>query len=499
MCPLAIKPTAHVIDVLGNVIGRDQPILQMEKALGMVALFGEEVFADENVVFFDPFCKAGELLLACAFHSCWTKAKGTENLLDVDMVMKEIYQSNRYFGLAPDERHHRLSIRTFLGNEHSHNENFNRVIRDGHYLSEENGILDKEKFEREFNSMIEYINSKAKNKRVIALGNPPYQEQDGGFGKSARSIYNLFAETLMQSYEISEFLLVIPARWFGGGKGLDGFRENLMKSRKIKNLVYFQNSSKVFPTVDINGGVCYLHYDKNYSAKTNFTDGKNTEILYLDEFDIIADDPKGYSLVKKISSQWPEKFIGDVAWAGKPFGIRTFYFERAEKLTKDSKDAVPCLSRNKTINYANINDIGKNKDKINLWKVSVPAVAGGSKGARRSTVPLNQIFLVPAGTITTETYNIIDTFKIKVEAENLITYLKTDFARYFVGLRKITQHLPADRWAWVPYVDTSKKWTDKELFKFFKLTKEEQSHIKLKVKEWSSPSDLSLMDDDGEE
>jgi hypothetical protein len=92
MSALAIKPTAHVIDVLGNVIGRDQPILRMEKALEMVALLGEEVFADENVVFFDPFCKAGELLLACAFHSCWAKSKGETKLLDVDMVMKEIYQ-----------------------------------------------------------------------------------------------------------------------------------------------------------------------------------------------------------------------------------------------------------------------------------------------------------------------------------------------------------------------------------------------------------------------
>ena len=129
-----------------------------------------------------------------------------------------------------------------------------------------------------------------------------------------------------------------------------------------------------------------------------------------------------------------------------------------------------------------------------MWKVSVPAVAGGSKGARRSTVPLNQIFLVPAGTITTETYNIIDTFKNKSDAENLIIYLKTDFARYLVGLRKITQHLPADRWSWVPYVDISKKWTDEELFKLFELTKEEQSHIRSKVKEWSSKSDVNIND-----
>ena len=495
---LTIKPTAHVVDVLGNVIGRDQPILRMEKALEIVALLGEEVFADENIVFFDPFTKAGELLLACAFHSCWAKSKGNEKLLDMDMVLEEIYESNRYFGLAPDERHHKLSTRTFLGNEHSHNESFNHIIRDGHYLSEQDGTLNKEKFEKEFNFMIEYIKTKTKDKRIISLGNPPYQESDGGFGKSAKSIYNLFTEKLISNPNISEFLLVIPARWFGGGKGLDNFRENLMKSHKIKNLVYFQNSATVFPTVDINGGICYLHYDKNHNGETAFTDNSHTETLHLDEFDIIADDPKGYSLIRKISAQWPGKFIDDVAWAGKPFGIRTFYFERSKKLDKNSENAIPCLSRYKEINYVNIDDIRKNEDKINLWKVSVPAVAGGSKGASRSTVPINQIFLVPAGTITTETYNIIDTFRNKFEAENLIKYLKTDFARYFVGLRKITQHLPADRWAWVPYVDTKRRWTDKELFNFFKLTKEERSHIKAKVREWSSPTDLRLMDDNEE-
>ena len=90
MTALALKPTAHIVDVLGNVIGRDQPILRMEKALEMVSLLGEEIFADENVVFFDPFCKAGELLLACAFLSC--KANSKKLVLDLDVISKEIYE-----------------------------------------------------------------------------------------------------------------------------------------------------------------------------------------------------------------------------------------------------------------------------------------------------------------------------------------------------------------------------------------------------------------------
>ncbi len=485
MSALAIKPSAHVLDVLGNVIGRDQPILRMEKALEMVSLLGEDIFTDDNVVFFDPFCKAGELLLACAFQSCWAKSKGQSKLLDMDMVFKEIYESNRYFGLAPDERHHRLSVRTFLGNTHSHDEKFNHIIRDGHYLSEEDGTLDKEKFEKEFNSMIEYINLKAKNKRLIAIGNPPYQESDGGFGKSAKNIYNHFAEALIDCESVSEFVLVIPARWFGGGKGLESFREAMMTTEHLKNLRYFSKASDVFPTVDINGGVCFLHYDTAHSGATNFTDGSSKEIINFREFDIIPDDPLAFTIIRKIQSKWTGQYVGERAWASKPFGLRTNFFDLNRTISANDENAVACLSKGKLIKYVLRGKITKNQNYIDLWKVSAPKAAGGSKGKRRSTVPINQIFLVDKGTITTETYNIIDTFTSKKEAENFVSYLRTDFARYMVGLRKITQDLPPDRWNWVPYLDMNKTWTDEELFKFFKITKEEQENIRMKVQEWS--------------
>lgn len=490
MSMLAIKPTAHIVDVLGNVIGRDQPILRIEKALEIVALLGEEIFADDNVIFFDPFCKAGELLLACAFHSCWAKAKDNPKLLDTDMVFKEIYESSRYFGLAPDERHHRLSIRTFLGNTRSHNENFNHIIRNGHYLSEEDGTLDKKEFERKFNSMIGYINSKARNKKIIAVGNPPYQEADGGFGKSAKAVYGYFVDFVEkyvsdENISIKEWLFVIPARWFGGGKGLDDFRADLITSHKIKNLVYFQNSSHVFPTVDINGGVCYLHYDKNHTGKTTFTDGNHTEILHLDEYDIIADDPKGYDIVRKVMSQWNREVISDVALARKAFGIPTNYFDKNESEDPKKVECYPCLNKGRSVKYIKKSEITKNKNKVDLWKVAVPKAAGGSKGKRRSTIPINQIFLIDKGMVTTETYNIIDCFETKAEAEKLISYLKTDFARYLLGLRKITQDLPADRWAWVPYVDLSKNWDDEKLYSHFDLSKLDQKHIRGKIEEWT--------------
>lgn len=103
----------------------------------------------------------------------------------------------------------------------------------------------------------------------------------------------------------------------------------------------------------------------------------------------------------------------------------------------------------------------------------------------RCTLPVDQIFLLDKGEISTETYNVIGCFKTKTEAQNFQTYLQTDFSRYLLGLRKLTQDIPKDRWNWVPLLDLETEWTDKKLAKHFGLTEKEQEHIKKKVQEWS--------------
>jgi hypothetical protein len=481
MGALALKPTAHVVDVLGNVIGRDQPILRMEKALEMVALLGEDVFADDNIVFFDPFCKAGELLLACAFLSC--KAKTKKAVVDLDIISKEIYESNRYFGIAPDERHHRLSLRTFLGNEISHSEKHNQIIRDGHYVSEVNGNLDKEKYEEEFKSMIEYIKTKSGKKKIIAIGNPPYQESDGGYGSSASLIYPYFVEHLIDSKIIHELLLVIPSRWFAGGKNLDKFRERMIACTQLKTLRYFERSEEVFPTVQIKGGVCFLGWDSSYNGKTTFDDGKTISELKLSNYDIIPDDPGSLKIVQKLLSQWKGDWVSNSAWPGKPFGLRTFYFNRNESISPNRADAIPVYTNLRKVKYAPLSTIVKNADKINKWKVAIPNAYG--RGMSRCTLRPEHYFIIGKGEATTETYNIVGCFETKNEAERFLSYLKTDFARYLLGVRKLTQHIPRDRWNWVPLMDNTRNWTDKEIASFFNLSKEEQEHIKKKVQEWS--------------
>lgn len=234
----------HVVDILGNVKGRDQPIMMLDRAIDLVSHLSEEILLDKDTVFFDPFCKAGEILLATALQTCKKRVEETRNLISVNEIEKELYESRRYFALSPDERHHRLSLRTFLGNTHSHNAEYNHIIKNGNYLSEVDGRLDEEKFKKEFQSMIDYIKQTSGKKKIIAVGNPPYQETDGGFGGSAKAIYNFFTEALIDSSDISEFVLVIPSRWFSAGKGVESFRDKMIASKQIKAIHHFKQSKE---------------------------------------------------------------------------------------------------------------------------------------------------------------------------------------------------------------------------------------------------------------
>lgn len=482
---IAIKTTSHVVDILGNVIGRDQPIMLMEKALELVSHLDEKIFLDDDVVFFDPFCKAGEILLACAFARCRASAKTTSHILDVDYVQNELYESSRYFALAPDERHHRLSLRTFLGNTNSHNEKYNHIIRDGHYLSEVDGRIDKEQFEREFNSMLEYIKKTSKKKKIIAVGNPPYQESDGGAQSSAKPVYNYFVEMLMNTKAIDEFVLVIPARWFSAGKGLDPFRDKIRKSKTIKSIRYFEKAEEVFPTVQVKGGICFLHEDKSYSGETSFLCLEENHLVNLEDYDIIPDDPAGTSVVEKIRAKPNMSYVSSIAWSRKPFGLATDYFRSGEGklVSPKSEKAVPCYTNLREVKVISKDAIQKNKDKIDEWKVAIPGAYG--RGMSRCTLRVDHFFIIKKGEVTTETYNIVGSFKTKGEAENFIAYLRTDFARYLLGLRKLTQHIPKDRWDWTPIMDNSKTWTDQMLYEHFDISKKEQAHIAKKIKEWS--------------
>ena len=109
------------------------------------------------------------------------------------------------------------------------------------------------------------------------IGNPPYQISDGGAGVSATPIYNRFIEAIKTTHP-GAICLIIPAKWYSGGKGLDKFREEMLGDRHISTLVDYSNSLDVFPNVDVAGGVCYFVWKEAYNGKCKYTNYRKADM-----------------------------------------------------------------------------------------------------------------------------------------------------------------------------------------------------------------------------
>ena len=475
--------STHVVDILGNVTGRDQPVMKMDKAVQLVECLDKEVFTNDKYVFFDPFCKAGEILLATALVAM--KYKSQKKLTLMDTVFKEMYQSNRYFALAPDERHYSLSLRTFYGNKNSHNPTFTKNIKNGAYLSEVDGRLKKNKFNKELKAMLEYIKQKTGNKKIIAVGNPPYQEnyKESHSNTGANPVYHFLLNSLIVNQLIDQFVMVIPSRWFSGGRGqsLRNFALQIRKSKQIRQIHDFEDSREIFPTVSIKGGVCFLHWSSGYDGNTLFYNRKNSEKFTMDlsKSDIIVRDRKSQSIMEKIRKK-SQKYVSGTAWSWNPFGLSSNYFDKNPECMKGN--LIECFTKRKIKRKVKQSKINKNIDKINTYKVVCP------KAVKTGGVPYkeHQLFIISPKQVCTESYMVIDCFKSKHEAKQFLSYLSTDFVRFLVSIKKITQDITKDTWSLVPDLKKYENWTDKKLFNYFHLTQEEQRYIMKKVTQWES-------------
>lgn len=313
----------------------------------------------------------------------------------------------------------------------------------------------------------------------VIIGNPPYQLQDAGDSTGASPIYQLFVQQAkkLQPKYIS---MIIPSRWFAGGKGLDEFRREMLEDKRISHLVDYHDAADCFPGVEIKGGVCYFLWNANHNGACEITpvfSGKRMEsaIRSLDEFDVLIRHHSQAAVLRKILNK-KEESIESIISTQKPFGLRTNFTEYKEKQFKGSillyaRDAQGWISRNL---------ITQNIQWIDKWKVLISRSFNG--GYKFPHQIINKPIVAAPGSVCTETYIVIGVFDDEESAKNLAIYARTKFFRFAVSFRKVSQDNPKDRFKYVPKLDFSRKWTDKDLYKRYNITEEEQVFINTLVK-----------------
>jgi len=313
----------------------------------------------------------------------------------------------------------------------------------------------------------------------VIIGNPPYQLNDGGFGRSAAPIYHNFVQ---QAKKLNpRFLtMIIPSRWFAGGKGLDGFREEMLNDKRISHLIDYPDATDCFPGVDIAGGICYFLWEKEYSGPCkviNIHKGiKTSSIRSLNEFDTFIRYGAAVPIIKKVLAGKDPSMNRQVS-SRKPFGLSTNI--------RPSKKGDLILVWNGGKGPYERSKIEIGKDLIDKWKVITSKVSydhGGQPDNEGKRRVLSKIEILPPKTICTETYIIAGSFSNKKMAMNLVNYLKTKFVRFLISQLSFSQDITKDRFYFVPVLNMNEKWDDKKLYKRYKLSKNEVEFVESKVR-----------------
>jgi site-specific DNA-methyltransferase (adenine-specific) len=338
----------------------------------------------------------------------------------------------------------------------------------------------------------------------VIIGNPPYQLSDDGFGTSAAPIYQHFVEQA-KALEPHYLSMVIPARWFAGGKGLDEFRESMLADDRLRSIDDYLSASDVFPGVGLKGGVCFFLWDRENPGPcrvtTHFKDeppSTASRQLLEEGVDVFIRFNEGLPILKKVvavesgethSLSLPEsKRFDRLVSSRKPFGLETTF---KGKVAKGASDVL--VYQNGGTGYVARRSISTGTRLIDKWKVFTGRAAPGT--GNRDTYPhriISTPFVGEPGTISSETYLCIGPFDSKSQAESVLSYLFCRLTRFLILLHKPSQDTTRKVYSFVPTQEWKRRWTDEDLYARYGISPREIAFIEKVVR----PMDLGGASED---
>jgi hypothetical protein len=327
------------------------------------------------------------------------------------------------------------------------------------------------------------INNNENMKLDAIVSNPPYQVMDGGTDRGAVPVYQHFVEIAKQC-KPNYISMIMPARWYAGGRGLDDFREVMLSDKRIQSLFDFETSKDLFPTVDIAGGLCYFLWHKTNTSPCRVYNvspfGSYSAERYLDEFPVFVRSNTSVPILKKVTAQ-TSQYLNSLVLSINPFGFRTYYRGRSEKKAGDIK-----ILTSEGWSYVSKGEINKGTDYVDKYKIIVGRFVPSNgelnvkpgEGYRVLTTPR----ILKTDEINTETYIDTAVFDTLDEATNYKNYLCTKFARYLLRQAITSVNVTRECFAFVPIQDFTRPWTDTELYAKYGLTEEEKALIEAMIK-----------------
>lgn len=490
-----------VLNCIAN-LSNDEVFTPPELANKVLNLLPQELFKNPTTTFLDPFSKSGVFLREIVKRL----DRGLEDQIPDRQARIDHIMHKQVYGIAITELTSYISRRSLYCSKRA-----NGQYSVSHFDTESGNILYANRSHTWVNGKCKYCGATQSvydrgldaeqyaymfihsdnpkqffgdMKFDVIIGNPPYQLSDGGQAASAKPLYNLFVEQAMK-LKPRYLTMIIPARWYAGGKGLDSFRASMLKSNQLRKLVDFNNSADCFPGVNIAGGVCYFLWDRDNPGKCEISNVSSQhsdnapEVRSLSEYPILVRDNTAIHIIRKLLSA-TKRTMNMTVQSYSYFAVRSY--ERGTEKKQKNDDVVLLSSQGK--GYYNKAKIEDKQRILNKYKVIITyAMSGGNKPTSQGDFQvISSLQVLAPNEVCTETYLVLDTFDNRTQAENLCSYASTKTFRFLLLQALTSIHITKDSFLFIPVQDYSHSWNDEMLYKQYSLRDDEIAFIESMIR-----------------